>query len=63
MFSLCVTGDIKVEILNKKGEKVSKLPGTAATSKKLLVELKVIWHCKFCCNICTYCVESGEGCT
>ena len=40
-------GDIKVEILNKKGEKISKLPGTAATSKKLLVELKVIWHCKY----------------
>ncbi|KAL3892332.1 hypothetical protein ACJMK2_004548 [Sinanodonta woodiana] len=37
-------GDMKVEIVNKKGEKISKLPGTAAVSKKLLVELKVIWH-------------------
>ena len=45
--SMCASGDIKIEILNKKGEKISKLPGTAAASKKLLVELKVIWHCKF----------------
>ncbi|KAL4217928.1 inactivation of X chromosome by DNA methylation [Mactra antiquata] len=37
-------GDIKVEILNKKGEKISKLPGKDNASKKLLVELKVIWH-------------------
>ena len=41
-------GDIKVEIANRKGEKISKLPTdrTMASSKKLLVELKVIWHCK-----------------
>ncbi|XP_071103421.1 structural maintenance of chromosomes flexible hinge domain-containing protein 1-like isoform X1 [Haliotis cracherodii] len=37
-------GDVKVEICNKRGEMISKLPGTAATSKKLLVELKIIWH-------------------
>nr|KAG5694801.1 hypothetical protein BaRGS_019178 [Batillaria attramentaria] len=35
-------GDIKVEISNRKGELISKLPGSSA--KKLLVELKVIWH-------------------
>ncbi|KAL1270536.1 hypothetical protein QQF64_029552, partial [Cirrhinus molitorella] len=37
-------GPIKVEILNKKGESMSRLPGTAINSKKLLIELKVIWH-------------------
>ncbi|KAJ8322368.1 hypothetical protein KUTeg_000839 [Tegillarca granosa] len=37
-------GAIKIEILNRKREFISKLPGTAANSKKLLVELKVIWH-------------------
>ncbi|XP_059139967.1 structural maintenance of chromosomes flexible hinge domain-containing protein 1-like [Physella acuta] len=36
-------GDIKVEISNKKGEKISKIPVSAGT-KKLLVELKLIWH-------------------
>ncbi|XP_060561375.1 structural maintenance of chromosomes flexible hinge domain-containing protein 1-like [Ruditapes philippinarum] len=36
-------GDIRVEILNKKGDCVSKLPGKDNASKKLLVELKVIW--------------------
>ncbi|XP_053383340.1 structural maintenance of chromosomes flexible hinge domain-containing protein 1-like isoform X2 [Mercenaria mercenaria] len=36
-------GDIRVEILNKKGDAVSKLPGKDNASKKLLVELKVIW--------------------
>ena len=47
MFDLYIlhqSGDIKVEISNRKGEVVSKMPGVAA--KKLLVELKVIWHCK-----------------
>ena len=41
-------GDIKVEIANRKGEKISKLPTdrTMTSSKKLLVELKVIWHCE-----------------
>ncbi|KAK6490749.1 structural maintenance of chromosomes flexible hinge domain-containing protein 1 [Huso huso] len=40
-------GAIRIEILNKKGEAMQKLPGTSHSgSKKLLVELKVIWHCK-----------------
>ena len=41
-------GDIKVEIANRKGEKISKLPTERHMigNKKLLVELKVIWHCK-----------------
>ncbi|KAH9491932.1 Structural maintenance of chromosomes flexible hinge domain-containing protein 1 [Bulinus truncatus] len=37
-------GDIKVEICNKRGEKISKIPFSAAGTKKLLVELKLIWH-------------------
>ncbi|KAL5015375.1 hypothetical protein ScPMuIL_009645 [Solemya velum] len=37
-------GNIKIEIMNKRGETISKLPGTGAASKKLLVELKVVWH-------------------
>ncbi|BFZ21319.1 hypothetical protein BsWGS_24357 [Bradybaena similaris] len=37
-------GDIKVEICNKRAEKISKIPFSAAGSKKLLVELKLIWH-------------------
>ncbi|XP_025090642.1 structural maintenance of chromosomes flexible hinge domain-containing protein 1-like isoform X1 [Pomacea canaliculata] len=37
-------GDIKVEIINKKKEKISKIPSSAPGTKKLLVELKVIWH-------------------
>ncbi|XP_056377631.1 structural maintenance of chromosomes flexible hinge domain-containing protein 1 [Hyla sarda] len=38
-------GALKVEILNKKGEAMQKLPGTSHTaSKKLLVELKVLLH-------------------
>ena len=32
---------MKVDILNGKGESVSKLPGDR---RRLLVELKVIWH-------------------
>ena len=41
-------GAIKVEISNRKGEKISKLPaaGHVTANKKLLVELKVVWHCK-----------------
>lgn len=35
-------GDIKVEIQNKKGENVSKLPG--AQNKRLSVEMKIVWH-------------------
>jgi len=35
------TGAMKVDILNGKGESVSKLPGDR---RRLLVELKVIWH-------------------
>ncbi|XP_074656148.1 structural maintenance of chromosomes flexible hinge domain-containing protein 1-like [Tubulanus polymorphus] len=37
-------GDIKVSILNRKGENIGKLPGTTGQQKKLLVELKIIWH-------------------
>ncbi|XP_075069474.1 structural maintenance of chromosomes flexible hinge domain-containing protein 1 isoform X2 [Mixophyes fleayi] len=38
-------GALRVEILNKKGEAVQKLPGTShGNSKKLLVELKVLLH-------------------
>ncbi|XP_060631107.2 structural maintenance of chromosomes flexible hinge domain-containing protein 1 [Anolis sagrei] len=38
-------GALKVEILNKKGEPMQKLPGSRhGGSKKLLVELKVILH-------------------
>ncbi|XP_059395011.1 structural maintenance of chromosomes flexible hinge domain-containing protein 1 [Carassius carassius] len=36
-------GPIKVEILNKKGDSMSRLP-VAGTTKKLLIELKVVWH-------------------
>lgn len=35
-------GDIKVEIQNKKGENVSKLPGYQ--NKRLSVEMKIVWH-------------------
>lgn len=35
-------GDIKVEIANRRGEVISKLPGSRQS--KLLMELKVIWH-------------------
>ncbi|MBZ3887166.1 Structural maintenance of chromosomes flexible hinge domain-containing protein 1 [Sciurus carolinensis] len=39
-------GALRIEILNKKGEAMQKLPGTShGGSKKLLVELKVILHC------------------
>ncbi|KAK3088610.1 hypothetical protein FSP39_021256 [Pinctada imbricata] len=37
-------GALKIQIQNKKGEFIQKLPGTASSQKKLLVELKVIWH-------------------
>ncbi|KAM8966908.1 structural maintenance of chromosomes flexible hinge domain-containing protein 1 [Pelodytes ibericus] len=38
-------GALKVEILNMKGEPMQKLPGAShGSSKKLLVELKVIFH-------------------
>ncbi|XP_060099927.1 structural maintenance of chromosomes flexible hinge domain-containing protein 1 [Heteronotia binoei] len=38
-------GALRIEILNKKGEAIQKLPGTShGGSKKLLVELKVILH-------------------
>ena len=42
-------GALKIEIENRKGEKIQKLPGTSAhaSHKKLLVELKVIWHSKY----------------
>jgi len=45
-FHLPFPGAIKIEIANKKGETISKLPGNAASSKRLLVELKIIWHGK-----------------
>lgn len=35
-------GDVKVEIRNKKGEVVSKLPGPQ--NKRLSVEMKIVWH-------------------
>ncbi|XP_036453720.1 structural maintenance of chromosomes flexible hinge domain-containing protein 1 [Colossoma macropomum] len=37
-------GPIQVEILNKKGETMSRLPVANVNAKKLLIELKVIWH-------------------
>ncbi|XP_039206965.1 structural maintenance of chromosomes flexible hinge domain-containing protein 1 isoform X2 [Crotalus tigris] len=37
-------GALKVEILNKKGEAMQKLPGPSHGSKKLLVQLKLILH-------------------
>ncbi|XP_042202823.1 structural maintenance of chromosomes flexible hinge domain-containing protein 1 isoform X2 [Callorhinchus milii] len=38
-------GAMRIEILNKRGDTMQKLPGTVqGGSKKLLVELKVIWH-------------------
>ncbi|XP_068093326.1 structural maintenance of chromosomes flexible hinge domain-containing protein 1 isoform X2 [Hyperolius riggenbachi] len=38
-------GAMRIEILNKKGEAMQKLPGTShGASKKLLVELKVLLH-------------------
>ena len=37
---------MKIEILNKRGEQINRLPGHNSNSKKLLVELKVIWHGK-----------------
>nr|XP_015209938.1 PREDICTED: structural maintenance of chromosomes flexible hinge domain-containing protein 1 [Lepisosteus oculatus] len=38
-------GAMRIEILNKKGEAMQKLPGSShGSTKKLLVELKVIWH-------------------
>ncbi|KAL2085320.1 hypothetical protein ACEWY4_018640 [Coilia grayii] len=38
-------GPIQVEILNKKGEAISRLPmGGNAAGRKFLMELKVIWH-------------------
>lgn len=38
------SGPIKVEILNKKGESMSRLP-LANNAKKLSIRLKVVWHC------------------
>ena len=40
-------GAIKAEIHNRKGQPISRLPGSQHNSKKLLVELKIIWHCEF----------------
>ncbi len=43
-FSNQTPGAIQIEIRNRKGESISRLPGSHLTPKKLLVELKVIWH-------------------
>eukprot|EP00057_Strongylocentrotus_purpuratus_P003961 XP_003727734.1 PREDICTED: structural maintenance of chromosomes flexible hinge domain-containing protein 1 [Strongylocentrotus purpuratus] len=37
-------GEIKAEIHNRKGQSMSRLPGVQHNSKKLMVELKIIWH-------------------
>ncbi|KAM9500750.1 structural maintenance of chromosomes flexible hinge domain-containing protein 1 isoform 1-T1 [Clarias gariepinus] len=37
-------GPIQVEILNKKGERMSRLPVSTVNSKKLQIDLKVLWH-------------------
>lgn len=51
LYKPCISfvGALKIEIENRKGEKIQKLPGTSAQAshKKLLVELKVIWHSKY----------------
>ena len=48
IFNFGLIGALRIEILNKKGETMQKLPGTShGGSKKLLVELKVILHCKY----------------
>ena len=39
---LLSAGAIKVEIANRRDEMINKLPGS--TTRKLLIELKVIWH-------------------
>ncbi len=44
-----------MEILNKKGDSMSRLP-VAGTTKKLLIELKVIWHCEW--HLLHYCLLS-----
>lgn len=38
-----VAGPLEVRILNKANEEMSRLPGTR---KKLLTELKLIYHCE-----------------
>ena len=40
-------GPVKVDILNGRNESIHKLPGERM--KKLLIELKVIYHCKWIC--------------
>ncbi|XP_047666813.1 structural maintenance of chromosomes flexible hinge domain-containing protein 1 [Tachysurus fulvidraco] len=37
-------GPIRVEILNKLGEKMSRLPLPSVNSKRLQIELEVVWH-------------------
>ncbi|XP_030830808.1 structural maintenance of chromosomes flexible hinge domain-containing protein 1 [Strongylocentrotus purpuratus] len=37
-------GAIKAEIHNRKGQSMSRLPGAQHNSKKLMVEMKIIWH-------------------
>ncbi|KAF7669972.1 hypothetical protein LDENG_00105580 [Lucifuga dentata] len=38
-------GPLQVEILNKKGESISRMPSVGqGTVKKLMIELKIVWH-------------------
>ncbi|XP_017327848.1 structural maintenance of chromosomes flexible hinge domain-containing protein 1 isoform X1 [Ictalurus punctatus] len=37
-------GPIKVEILNKKGETMSRWPVSSGNSRKFMIDLKVVWH-------------------
>jgi len=39
---MCLKGDIRIEISNRRGEYISKLPGSQ--QKKLFVELKLTLH-------------------
>jgi len=48
-----VTGDIRIEISNRRGEYISKLPGSQ--QKKLFVELKLTLHGMLhLSSICTF---------
>ena len=50
---------MKVDILNGKGESVSKLPGDR---RRLLVELKVIWHGRIIKLLENKSMNISEGC-
>ena len=72
-------GDMRVEIVNRKGEAMKTMPGSAGGSAKLLVELKVtIFVSTVLCSdsicvdlflrdelvfFCLCCVGDMEGCT